>query len=133
VKELNKIMLKGMRFYGYHGSLEDEKTLGQWFEIDVVMWGDFSHAITTDCLENTIDYSEVYDLTKEIVEGPSVNLIEHLAHQIMEAIMPLPLLEKVLVRVKKPQVPIKGPLCYAGVEIVRWKNEERDTVSFLRE
>ena len=132
MKELDKIMLNGMRFYGYHGSLEEEKTLGQWFEIDVIMWGDFSEAIITDKLEKTVDYSKVYAVTREVVEGESVSLIEHLAYKVMEAIFQLPLLEKVLVRVKKPQVPIKGPLCYAGVEIVRWKNEQRESISILR-
>lgn len=133
MKELDKISLKGMRFYGYHGLLAAEKTLGQWFEIDLEMWGDFSQAMVTDCLEKTVDYSKVYALTKEIVEGPAVNLIEHLAHKIMEALINLPLLEKVVVKVKKPQVPLKGQLCYAGVEIVRWKNEQRENISFLRE
>ncbi|MGI6144343.1 MAG: dihydroneopterin aldolase [Peptococcia bacterium] len=124
MKELDKIMLNGMRFYGYHGSLKEEKSLGQWFEIDVIMWGDFSEAVNTDKLEKTIDYSKVYDLIREVVEGESVNLIEHLAYKIMEAIFQVPLVEKILVRVKKPQAPINGPLCYAGVEIVRWKNEQ---------
>jgi dihydroneopterin aldolase len=124
VRELDKIELKGMRFYGYHGVEAEEKTLGQWFEIDLVLWGDFSQAMTTDNVENAIDYSQVYEITREIVEGPSVNLLEHLAYRIMDFILPLPLLEKVLVRVKKPQAPLKGPLSYAGVEIVRRKNEE---------
>lgn len=124
MKELDKIVLKGMRFYGYHGVEAEEKTLGQWFEIDLVLWGDFSQAMTTDNVENALDYSQVYEMTREIVEGPAVNLLEHLAHKIMEALFLLPLLEKALVRVKKPQAPVKGPLCYAGVEIVRWKNGE---------
>jgi dihydroneopterin aldolase len=124
VKEPDKIMLEGMRFYGYHGVAAEEKALGQWFEIDVVMWGDFSQAICTDNLEKALDYSRVYEMTREIVEGPSVNLLEHLAHKIMHALLSLPLLEKALVRIKKPQAPVKGPLSYAGVEIVRCKNEE---------
>jgi dihydroneopterin aldolase len=123
VEELDKIVLKGMRFYGYHGVEKEEKTLGQWFEIDLVLWGDFSQAMYTDNVENTIDYSQVYEMTREIVEGPSVNLLEHLAYKIMNSILLLPLLEKILVRVKKPQAPVKGLLSYAGVEIVRRKNE----------
>ena len=124
MKELDKIILKGMKFYGYHGVEAEEKTLGQWFEIDLVLWGDFSQAVCTDNLKKAIDYSRVYEMTRKIVEDSSVNLLEHLAYNIMDFILPLPLLEKVLVRVKKPQAPLKGPLSYAGVEIVRRKNEE---------
>lgn len=126
MRELDKIMLQGMRFYGYHGVKPDEKTLGQWFEIDVELWGDFSQGAVTDRLEDTLNYSQVYKLIKGIVEGSSVNLIEHLAHKIMEALLPLPMLQKVLVRVKKPQAPLKGPLGYAGVEIVRYKDDKID-------
>lgn len=123
MSEPDKIELKGMRFYGYHGVEKEEKTLGQWFEIDVMIWGDFSEALFTDKVESAVDYSQVYDMTREIVEGESVNLLEHLAFRIMNSILPLPLVEKVLVRVKKPQAPVKGPLAYAGVEIVRCKHE----------
>lgn len=121
--ESDKIELKGMRFYGYHGVEKEEKALGQWFEIDLVLWGDFSAAMFTDKVENTVDYSQVYEMTREIVEGEPVNLLEHLASRIMNSILPLPLVEKVLVRVKKPLAPVKGPLDYAGVEIVRCKYE----------
>ena len=123
VRELDKIILKGMKFYGYHGVEEGEKTLGQWFEIDLVLWGDFSPAVDTDNLEKALDYSQVYEMTRDLVEGSSVNLLEHLACKIMKGLFALPLLEKALVRVKKPQAPIKGPLAYAGVEIVRCKHE----------
>ncbi|HHY05932.1 MAG TPA: dihydroneopterin aldolase [Clostridia bacterium] len=123
MSEPDKIELKGMRFYGYHGVEKEEKTLGQWFEIDVMIWGDFSEALFTDKVESAVDYSQVYDMTREIVEGESVNLLEHLAFRIMNSILPLPLVEKILVRVKKPQAPVKGPLAYAGVEIVRCKHE----------
>ncbi|MFY9174488.1 MAG: dihydroneopterin aldolase, partial [Peptococcia bacterium] len=29
----DKIILQGMKFYGYHGVLPEEKNLGQWFEV----------------------------------------------------------------------------------------------------
>jgi dihydroneopterin aldolase len=128
VRELDKIILQGMRFYGYHGVNAEEKALGQWFEIDVELWGDFSRGAVSDRLEDTLNYSRVYKLIKGIVEGPSVNLIEHLAYKLMEALLLIPSLQKVLVRVKKPQAPLKGPLGYAGVEIVRSKDEVKDEV-----
>jgi dihydroneopterin aldolase len=123
MKEVDKIILQGMRFYGYHGVSPEEKSLGQWFEIDLEIWGDLSKAGASDSLEDTLNYSEVYKAIKKIIEGPSVNLLEHLAYQIIKGVLALPLPEKVLVRVKKPQAPLKGPLGYAGVEIVRFKNE----------
>jgi dihydroneopterin aldolase len=121
---MDKIILQGLKFYGYHGCKPDEKTLGQWFEIDAEFYGDFSKAGSSDRLEDTLNYSVAYKMIKNIVEGPSVNLIEHLCQKIINDLLTLPLVKKVWVRVKKPQAPLKGPLNYAGVEMVRWKNEK---------
>ncbi|MDD2401260.1 MAG: dihydroneopterin aldolase [Clostridia bacterium] len=124
MKESDKILLQGVRFYGYHGVSAEEKKLGQWFEIDVEMWGDFSKVVVSDNISDTINYSKVYDVIKELVEGTSVNLIEHLAGKIAGDLLEFVQIKKVLVRVKKPQAPLKGPVCYTGVEIVRSKDEQ---------
>lgn len=123
MRESDKIMLQGLRFYGYHGVTPDERSMGQWFEIDVEIWGDLSKAAESDCLDDTLNYQEVYQEIKQLVEGEPVNLLEHLAHKIICSIMALPLPDRVLVRVKKPHAPLKGPLGYAGVEMVRSKDD----------
>lgn len=123
MRESDKIILQGMRFYGYHGVTPDERSMGQWFEIDVEIWGDLSKAAESDCLDDTLNYQQVYKDIKEMVEGEPVNLLEHLAHKIISMILALPLPDRVLVRVKKPQAPLKGPLGYAGVEMVRSKDD----------
>lgn len=120
---MDKIILQGMRFYGYHGVNPEEKTLGQWFELDVEFWLDASCGAESDDLNDTLSYSGVYKIVKKIVEGPSLNLIEHLAYQVLYAVLVLPPVRKVRVLVKKPQAPLGGPLAYAGVEMVRCKDE----------
>lgn len=121
--ETDKIILSGMRFYGYHGVNPEEKTQGQWFEVDVELWGDYSTAEKNDNIADALNYSTVYKRVKKIVEGPSVNLIEHLAHLLMQDLLSFDQVKKALVRVKKPQAPLKGPLGYAGVEITRWRHD----------
>jgi dihydroneopterin aldolase len=123
MRESDKIILQGMRFFGYHGVLPEERAMGQWFEIDVEIWGDLSKAAESDCVDDTLNYQQVYRDIKEIVEGEPVNLLEHLAHKIVCNIMALPLPERVLVRVKKPQAPLKGVVGFAGVEMIRSRDE----------
>ncbi|HOB81646.1 MAG TPA: dihydroneopterin aldolase [Peptococcaceae bacterium] len=123
MREADKIILHGLRFYGYHGLLPEEKSLGQWFEVDVEIWGDLSKAAESDNVDDTLNYQQVYKDIKAIVEGKPVNLLEHLTHKIILKIMELPLPDRVLVRVKKPTAPIKGPLGYAGVEMIRSRDE----------
>lgn len=119
---LDKVLLYGLRFYGYHGVWPEEKKLGQWFEVDLEMWGDFARASATDNLEDALDYSKVYQLVKKIMEGPAVNLLEKLASQIAKTLLETDSLQKVLVRVKKPGAPLGGPIAFAGIEIIRSKN-----------
>ena len=123
MKELDKIMLHGMRFYGEHGVYPVEKEEGQWFEIDVEIYGDFAEAARTDNIQDTLDFNQIYEAVKKIIEGPGVNLVESLAHQISQVLLSVPLSKKVRVAVKKPEAPLDGYFDYAGVEIVRWKDE----------
>lgn len=123
MQELDKIILYGLRFYGFHGVYPDERKCGQWFELDVEIWGDFSLAANSDNLAETLDYGLVYGCIKEIVEGQPVNLLEHLARLIIRKILEFPQAEKTLVRIKKPDVSLGGPLSYAGIESIGYKHE----------
>ncbi|MEE9247495.1 MAG: dihydroneopterin aldolase [Dehalococcoidia bacterium] len=116
----DKIILEGMVFYGYHGVSPEEKARGQRFVVDVELTTDLAGAGSSDELNDTIDYSEVYRLVRAVVEGRRRNLIEALAQEISSRILSEYRVEEVKVRVKKPQVSIKGSiLSGAVVEIVR--------------
>ena len=69
MRESDKIVLQGMRFFGYHGVLPEERAMGQWLEIDVEIWGDLSKAAESDNVEDTLNYQQVYRDIKAIVEG----------------------------------------------------------------
>ncbi|MCL5256429.1 MAG: dihydroneopterin aldolase [Chloroflexi bacterium] len=104
----DKIMVNGMVFYGYHGVHPAEKELGQRFVIDLEMVADLSEAARTDDLSKTLNYSEAYRITKEVVEGPSRNLIEAVAEEIAAKVLAALPAAEVTVRVHKPQSPIKA-------------------------
>ena len=120
----DKILLEGMEFYAYHGVNESEKSQGQRFIVDLEMTADLSRASETDDLEDTVNYSRVFRLVKEIIEGPSRDLIETVAGEIASRVLEDFAVEQIRVRVSKPDVPLKGAkLKGAAVEIVR----RRDT------
>ena len=66
---MDTITIKGMHFYGYHGCLPEEQRTGQPFHVDAVLYADLSKAGASDELNDTIDYSRVYQLVQSIVEG----------------------------------------------------------------
>ncbi len=122
---MDKIILKGIQFYGYHGVSEPEREVGQKYAVDVEVFYDLEKAGKSDDLDETINYAEIFNLVVEIGTNEKFSLIETLAQKIADSILEKFPVETVLVRVKKLTPPIAGMLEYAGVEIVR---HAKDTV-----
>ena len=120
----DKILLTGMTFYGYHGVRTEEKELGQRFVVDLEMDLDVRSAGASDDLAQTVNYSLVFRVVKDIIEGPSRNLLEALAEETAGAVLSAFPVEGVRVRVTKPQVSIRGALLEgAAVEIYRSRGD----------
>ena len=116
----DRIVLAGMVFLARHGVNEWEKVEEQRFEVDVELGVDTRAAAATDDLAQTIDYRGVYEATRRVVEETTVELIESLAEAIAREILAAHAgVEEVVVRVRKPDVDLGGPLDYAGVEVRR--------------
>ncbi|MQL83737.1 hypothetical protein Taro_016232 [Colocasia esculenta] len=121
----DKLVLRGLRFHGFHGVHPEENKLGQKFVVDVDAWLDLRIAGQTDNLVDTISYTEIYRLVKEIVEGPPQNLLESVAHRIASsALSKYPQVSAVRVEVKKPNVAVHSTIDYLGVEILRYQSHE---------
>jgi len=120
---MDKIIIKGVRFYGWCGVSEEERKLGGRYSVDVEMACDLTLPGRSDDLADTIDYSEVYKLVREIGEKESFHLIEALAGRMAGAILEHFPVEEVVLRVKKLTPPMAGLFDYVGVEIRRTKGK----------
>ena len=116
---MDKIILQGLKFYGYHGCLAEERAQGQIFFIDLVLYLDLSRAGESDDLKDTVDYSAVFQVVQKIVEGKPWNLIEKVAAVIADTILTQFSVETVAVTIHKPQAPIPGTFRDACVTIER--------------
>lgn len=112
------ITLTAMQFYARHGADAGERALGQRFEVDVELHADLAAAGASDRLEDAIDYRAVYHLVAELFETPCL-LLEAVAERIAAGILAGFAVREVVVRVRKPSVPIGGVLAHAQVEIRR--------------
>ncbi|NLP14341.1 MAG: dihydroneopterin aldolase [Clostridium sp.] len=120
---MDKIVLKDIRLYGYHGVFPSEREKGQNFYIDVELFLDLGEAGKTDDLEKTVDYSKIYDMIKTINENNKFRLIERFAHIISREILStFKEIDRIIVRIRKPEAPIDGDFAWAGVEIERGRN-----------
>lgn len=116
----DRIDLDGMVFQASHGVHEHEKLTNQRFEVDVELLLDLQPAGLEDDLARTVDYAAVHETVKTIVESTTFNLIEALAEAIAhELLADFAAVEEVVVRVRKPEVQLGGPLDFAGVQIRR--------------
>ena len=116
----DRVVLTGLVFQARHGVEAWEKVEAQRFEVDIELLLDLQPAGLDDDLGRTVDYAPVYATVRQVVESTSYRLIEALAEAIArELLAEQPLVGEVVVRVRKPEVRLGGPLGYAGVEIRR--------------
>lgn len=117
---MDKISLDGMAFFGYHGALSEENRLGQRFLVDLTMLLDLREAGQNDDLSASINYAEVYEQIKQLVEGKPVNTIEALAEAIAAMLKAkYSKLQKLIVTVHKPGAPIAGIFADVAVTLER--------------
>lgn len=106
---MDKIVLKNMEFSGRIGCLEQEKVNCARYFVTVSLYIDHIEGADTDRLEDTVDYSKVYEIAKDIIEGEPMNLIEYAAGRIADRILDeYDMVENVKVTVSKPDAPIDG-------------------------
>jgi dihydroneopterin aldolase len=116
----DRISLTNMAFQARHGVEPREKVEAQRFEVDVELELELGPAGRSDHLARTANYAAVYETVQPIVEGRSFELIEALAETIAAAVLgSQPLADAVVVRVRKPEVRLGGPLDHAAVQIRR--------------
>lgn len=117
---MDKIILRNMKFYGYHGLFPEENKLGQRFNVDLDLFLSLEKAGKTDEMKDSIDYGRVFNVVREIVEGESKNLIEAVAQLIADRLLDeFSILQACTVKVKKPNPPIDGHYDFVAIEIYR--------------
>ena len=84
LRAVDRIQLHGMSFQGRHGVLASERERLQEFKVDLEVDCDLSKPGRTDNLEDTIDYTKLRGIAKDVVEGESVSLVETLATRIAD-------------------------------------------------
>ena len=117
---MDQIYIENLELFGYHGVLEQEQELGQKFIVGATLYLDTRKAGKTDSLKESLDYSEVCQKIKEIVERQRFLLIERVAEIIAEKLLlNYETLKEVEITVKKPWAPVMVHLDTVTVTIRR--------------
>jgi 7,8-dihydroneopterin aldolase/epimerase/oxygenase len=111
------INIEGIRFTGYHGCLPEEALIGGLYQVDVYITTDFTVAAQEDDLSKTIDYCQVFDISKREMAIRS-QLIEQVCARIFTSLCnELPPLKSLRVKVTKFTPPMNGDVREVSVEM----------------
>jgi len=110
---MDSLSLHRLRFFAHHGVLPAETAHGQIFEVTVRLELPLAEAARADDLQKTVDYQQVYEAVRKIMEGPRVKLAETLAETIAaELLRAFPSVVAADIEVIKPQPPVN--FAFAG-------------------
>jgi len=111
------VELNGIELHGFHGALGWEREHGQRFLVDVEL--EVGDAGSSDRLEDAVDYRDVATCVREVSDGRAYHLLEALATAIADELVARFPVERVSVRVRKPDVVLDPPVEHAAVRATR--------------
>lgn len=118
------IILKDLRFYAYHGVGAQETQVGNEFVLDLRLRMDWTRAIRSDDVNDTLSYAEVYEAVKDEMARPS-RLLEHVAGRIARRLFQdFSSLEEIELKLVKRNPPMGADIEGAGVELRVQRGEE---------
>jgi dihydroneopterin aldolase len=120
----NIIRIKKAAFYGYHGVMSEEQSVGGKFEADVDIYTNFTSAAKHDALHETIDYHKVYKVLYHLALEQKYYLIEAVANKIADELLAkFTTIEKIAVRVRKNNPPLGGVVDCVEVEVIKDRSD----------
>lgn len=121
---MDKIIIKDLKIFAYHGVNLEEKRDGQYFIIDIEAAADLESAAKSDNLEETVSYAKMIKTVKAVMAEDKYDLIERVAYRIISRLFEdYAPLKALTVRVKKPEAPISADFSYVAVELTRKRED----------
>ena len=120
---MDKIIIKDLKIFAYHGVHDFEKNNGQNFILDITLGTDLTLPCNTDRVSDTVSYSEVIRKVTEVFTAEKYDLIEKAAQTVCDGIFEaFPLIAECEICLKKPDAPIDADFSWVAVEIRRKRN-----------
>lgn len=121
---MGHIGIRDLEVYAYHGVYSEEQEKGQMFYVSADLYLDTWDAEHKDDLDSSVNYGTVCEHIKEYMIREKYSLIERAAGGICESLLlDFPKLDKVRVRLYKPEAPIPLPFGTVFVETSRsWED-----------
>ena len=121
---MDKITLKNLELFGYHGYYAEENRLGQRFKITLEALCDLGTAGKSGELDDSVNYVDIYDTLKEVFHGKAYKLLEELSQDIAEACLQrFPIIREITLEIMKPEIAVPVTCDYFSITRT-YKREE---------
>ena len=121
---MDRIIIRDLAFFAYHGVYDEEASLGQRFYFDLDCYLDLRPAGESDNENDTVRYDHIAKRVETIVLNQRFQLIEALAEAVARDLLTnMDKLDSLRVRVRKPEAPIPAIVKDIAVEITRARKD----------
>lgn len=105
---MGKIALEGIEFFAYHGYYEEERKIGNKYEVNIEVSSNLSVAAQTDSLSGTVNYEVLYKIIQDEMMIPS-KMLEHVGKRIIDKVMvQFEEVDSTTIEISKFNPPVKG-------------------------
>lgn len=112
-----EISLNDLRFYAFHGVMEEEGRIGNEFQVSLSVFIPVLEGIENDDIVKTVSYVDLYEIVKNEM-AITRKLLEKVALEIVEKIVQTyPVITKGWLRIEKMHPPIPGMLGSSSVTL----------------
>lgn len=117
---MDKILIRDLNIFAYHGVNPEEKRDGQNFVFDIDLSVNMTKACYSDDVNDTVSYAKVIKTVRRVATQSKYDLLEKVAQVTADAILEeYPDVFCVDITLKKPEAPVKADFGWVGVQISR--------------
>ena len=116
IKEYH-IELVNIHLYAYHGAIAQENKVGGWYTLNLRARIDSHDSITSDNLEATVNYADIYEVVRSEMQIPS-KLLEHVCGRILDKLFEkFAIIGEIEISLSKDTPPMGGDRLSSSVRI----------------
>ena len=117
---MDKIIVKDLKLFCYHGVNPEEKVDGQNFIFDIEAFMNLDLPCKTDNVNDTVSYAKIIKTVRRVAQSEKKDLLEYVSQRVADALFEeFEKIEKLVITLKKPEAPIKADFDYVAVQIER--------------
>ena len=106
---VDRIAVRNLALFAYHGVFEGEQEIGQRFYLDVIVEADLEPASSADAVDKTVDYAALVKIVSEAFTEKRQKLFD--------------IVQAVEITIRKPSAPIEAVFDCVEIQIRRTRND----------